>query len=254
MIISIASQKGGVGKTTTTLSLAAGLARRGRKVLVVDIDSQANSSKVLLDDYMTLSKEETNYETIINKKPLPIREAKRQNLYVSPSHIYLSETDIRLTTAMDHRESRLKDRLDEIKVNYDDILIDCPPALSWLTINAFTASDSVLVVISPGFFELDSIFQINERLRETQNLFNSKLKLLGYLFVMSEPTNNSKISLQMLRQTYGDRVFKTTIPRAVDVRDAHLNKMDIFEYNEKSKVSIAYDKLINEIYNGETEV
>src|SRR5438045_3477663 len=139
MIISLASQKGGTGKTTTSLSLAAGLARRGKKVLLIDVDSQANSSKVLIPNYQELRKEETLYTTILERNPLPTRPTALPNLAIVPSHILLSNTDIELTTAKDHREVRLKTQLDRITGSFDHVLLDCPPALSWLTINAFTA-------------------------------------------------------------------------------------------------------------------
>src|SRR5215216_5790305 len=127
MILSIASQKGGVGKTTTSISLAAGLARRGKRVLLIDTDSQANSSKVILKQYQDLSKEQSVYLTILERKPLPVHETDIFNLFIVPSHILLSTTDIELTTAIDHREARLKQQLDKIKDQYDFIIIDCPP-------------------------------------------------------------------------------------------------------------------------------
>src|SRR5918911_3826635 len=172
MVISIASQKGGTGKTSTSISLAAGLARKGKKVLLIDIDSQANSSKVLLPEYQKIPKEQTIYTTIIERQPLPVHNTHVNNLSIVPSHILLSNTDIELTTAKDHREARLKTQLDQVKGQYDYVFIDCPPTLSWLTINSFTASDKVLVVVSPGYFELDSIVQISKTIEEVQNIFN----------------------------------------------------------------------------------
>src|SRR5687767_4876084 len=138
MIVSIASQKGGTGKTSTTISLSAGLARKGKRVLLVDIDSQANSSKVLLHEYQKIPKEQTIYLTIIERRPLPIHPTQVNNLSIVPSHILLSNTDYELTLAKDHREARLKGQLDKIKQQYDFILIDNPPALGWLTLNSFT--------------------------------------------------------------------------------------------------------------------
>src|SRR5881398_1035884 len=243
MIFSIASQKGGVGKTSSSISLSAGIARKGKKVLLIDIDSQANSSKVLLPNYPQLQKQQTIFTTILDRNPLPIHKTQLPNLDIVPSHILLSNTDVELTTAIDHREERLKKELDKVKGNYDYIFIDCPPALSWLTVNAFTASDKVIVVVSPGYFELDSIKQISKTLVDVRTFFNPTLELMGYLFTMSDPTLNTSTSLQIMRQTYTDDVFKTVIPRNTDIRDAHFNRQDIFSFNPHAKSALAYEKL-----------
>ena len=248
MVISIASQKGGTGKTSTSISLAAGLARKGKRVLLVDIDSQANSSKVLLPEYQKIPKERTLYCTIIDREPLQIHPTMIPNLDIVPSHILLSNTDVELTTAKDHREARLKNELDKVKDQYDFVVIDNPPALGWLTLNSFTASDKVLIVVAPGYFELDSIVQLNKTLDEVRQYFNPRLDLTGYLFTMSEPTLNTSASLQILRQTYTEKVIRTVIPRNTDLRDAHFNKLDIFTFNPRSKAAMAYDKLIRELF------
>jgi len=248
MIIAIASQKGGTGKTSTSISLSAGLAHKGKKVLLVDIDSQANSSKVLLQDYQKIPKEQTIYATIIQRRPLPVHPTRVTNLSIVPSHILLSNTDYELTIAKDHREARLKSQLDKIKDQYDYIIIDNPPALGWLTLNSFTASDKALVVVSPGYFELDSLVQLGNTLAEVREYYNPNLTLLGYLFTMSEPTINTSASLQILRQTYTEQVLKTVIPRNTDIRDAHFQKQDIFSFNPRAKAALAYDKLIQEIF------
>lgn len=248
MVISIASQKGGTGKTSTSISLSAGLARKGKRTLLIDIDSQANSSKVLIPHYQKLRQEETLFRTILERQPLTIYKTRVPGLDIVPSHILLSNTDVELTTAKDHREARLKRELERIKAQYDYIFLDCPPALSWLTINAFTASDSIIVVVGPGYFELDSIVQISKTIGEVREFFNPALKLLGYLFTMSEPTVNARTSLQILRQTYTDKVFSTVIPRNTDLRDAHFSKQDIFEFNPKASSAQAYDKLIRELF------
>ena len=248
MIISVASQKGGVGKTSTAISLAAGLARKGKKTLLIDIDSQANTSKVLLPNYQNVPAEQTIYTTILNRNPLPIHKTNVPNLSLAPSHILLSNTDIELTTAIDHREARLKAELDPVSKDFDYVLIDCPPTLSWLTINALTASDKVIVVVSPGYFELDSIVQISKTLQEVREYFNANLELMGFLFTMSDPTINTSTSLQILRQTYTDKVLKTIIPRNTDLLDAHFQKQDIFGFNAKSKSALAYNKLIQELF------
>lgn len=253
MIVSIASQKGGTGKTTSSISLSAGLAHRGKRVLLIDTDSQANSSKVLLPNYQKLSKDDTIYRTILERQPLAIHKTNIPNLDLVPSHILLSNTDVDLTTAIDHREARLKSQLDLVKRQYDFVFIDCPPALSWLTINAFTASDAIMVVVSPGYFELDSIVQITKTISEVQKFFNPALTLLGFLFTMSDPTVNTKTSLQVLRQTYTDKVFSTVIPRNTDIRDAHFSRKDIFSFSPDAKAAHAYNKLIDELfYAGKT--
>lgn len=248
MVISIASQKGGTGKTSSSISLAAGLARRGQRVLLVDVDSQANSSKVLLPNYQELTQHQTIYTTILDRKPLPLHATAVPNLSVVPSHILLSNTDIALTTAIDHREARLRHQLDKIKGVYDFVVIDCPPTLSWLTINAFTASDNVIVVVAPGYFELDSVVQISKTIDEVREYFNPGFSLLGFLFTMSDQTINTATSLQLLRQTYTGKVLRTIIPRNVDIRDAHFNKQDIFAFNPQAKAAQAYSTLIQELF------
>jgi chromosome partitioning protein len=248
MIFSIASQKGGVGKTSSSISLSAGIARKGKKVLLIDIDSQANSSKVLLSNYPQLQKQQTIFTTILDRNALPIHKTQLPNLDIVPSHILLSNTDVELTTAIDHREERLRRELDLVKHNYDFIFIDCPPTLSWLTINAMTASDKVIVIVSPGYFELDSIVQISKTIKEVREYFNPNIELAGFLFTMSDPTVNSKTSLQILRQTYTGAVFNTVIPRNTDLRDAHFDKKDIFSFNPHAAAAQAYAKLINELF------
>ncbi|GIL13924.1 MAG: sporulation initiation inhibitor Soj [Chloroflexota bacterium] len=249
MIVAVASQKGGTGKTTTSISLAAGVARKGKRTLLVDMDSQANSSKVLLADYGRLRADETIHATILARKALPIRGTAVPNLDIVPSHILLSNTDIALTTAIDHREARLKDQLEPAKGGYEYVFIDCPPALSWLTINAFTAADRALVVVSPGYFELDSLVQISKSIAEVREFFNEQLQLLGFLFTMSEPTINTQTSLQLLRQTYPNQVLRTIIPRNTDIKDAHFNKQDVFAFSPRSKSALAYQKLIGELFS-----
>lgn len=251
MILSVATQKGGVGKTTTAITLAAGLARRGKRVLLIDLDWQANASKVLLPNYGQLTREETIYVTILKRQPLPVHETSLPNLYVVPSHILLSDTDIELTTAKDHREARLRRGLEPIAGEYDHVIIDCPPILSWITINAFTASDKVLVPVSPGSFELDSTVQIGKTIEEVRDYYHAGLRLAGFLFTMSDPTINSRTSLKILRQTYQEQVLRTVIPRNTDIRDAHFSKTDVFNYKPDAKAAIAYGRLIDELYHEE---
>jgi chromosome partitioning protein len=247
MIFAVASQKGGVGKTTTSISLAAGVARQGKRVLLIDIDSQANSSKVLLPHYAQIPQKETIYQTIIQRAPLVVHQSSVPQLFVVPSHILLSNADVDLTTALDHREARLKQRLDEIASQFDHVFIDCPPAISWLTLNALTASDRVLLVVSPGYFELDSIVQLGKTVEIVRKDFNPQLEMAGLLFVMGDQTVNTRTSLEILRKYYVSLLFKTTIPRNTDIRDAHFNKQDIFSFNPQSSSARSYMKLIEEL-------
>ena len=247
MKIAIASQKGGTGKTTSSISLAAGLGRQDKKVLLIDIDSQANSSKVLLPHYQDVPIEETLHRTILERKPLVTHGSTVPGVDIVPAHILLSNTDMELTIAKDHREARLATQLDKVEGQYDHVIIDCPPALSWLTVNAFTAADAVIITVAPGYFELDSITQILKTLEEAREFYNPSLRLLGFLFTMSDPTVNTRTSLKVLRQAYTDRVFNTVIPRNTDIRDAHFQKQDIFSYKPNAKSALAYSRLIKEL-------
>jgi chromosome partitioning protein len=200
MVISIGSQKGGVGKTTTSLAIAAGVAQKGKKVLLIDVDYQANSSKVLLPDYQKLDIQDTVYATVLERQPLTI-------------------------------------------------IIDCPPSIGWLTLNAFTTSDKIIVVVSPGYFELDSIVQINKTIMKVEEEFNPSLELLGMLFNLSDNTNATTASSQLLRQTYPNKVFRTIIPRNTDIKEAQLSKKNIFTFNNKANAAIAYKNLIKELFD-----
>jgi chromosome partitioning protein len=249
MVISIGSQKGGVGKTTTTLALAAGLARKGKKVLLIDVDYQANSSKVLLPDYQKLDTQDTVYSTILERKPLTAHKTAIPNLEIVPSHILVSNADLTLITALDNRAQRLKIQLEKVRGQWDYILIDCPPSIGWLTLNAFTASDKIIVVVSPGYFELDSIVQIDKTVAKVKEEFNPNLELLGMLFNLSDNTNATTASLQLLRQAYPNKVFRTIIPRNTDIKEAQLSKQDIFTFNSRANAAIAYQNLMKELFN-----
>lgn len=248
LVTAIASQKGGTGKTTTAITLAAGLTHKGKRVLLIDMDSQANASKVLVPDYQHTRKEDTLFRTILEQEAIPVHQTAVKNLWVAPAHILLSDTDMQLTMARDHREARLKRQLERIKGEYEYVFIDCPPAIGWLTLNAFTAADEVIVIVSPGYFELDSIVQISKTIAETRKEYNPALRLRGLLFTMSDPTVNTSNSLTILRKMYGDQLLHTIIPRNTDLRDAHFQKQDIYRYNPSAKSAIAYARLIEELY------
>ena len=249
MIYSSASQKGGVGKTSTSIAMAANLAHKGKKVLLVDMDSQANSSKVLLHNYKTIRAEETVYRTIIKREPLAIHPSSAiTGLDIVPSHIFLAETDTSLATATDHREARLKRELDKVKANYDTIILDCPPSLGWLTLNAFTASDQIIIIVKPGYFELDSITQIIRTIKTVQLDFNPSLVLRGILLNKSDQTIATTESVTMLKQMYPELILPIIIPRNTDVKNAHYRKEDIFTYNNRAPAATAYDSLVKELF------
>ena len=170
------------------------------------------------------------------------------HLNIVAAHILLSSTDVELTVAKDHREARLKREVDTIKGSYDFIFIDCPPALGWLTLNALTASDKVIVVVSPGYFEVEAIDQIADTIRETKTDYNPKLELIGLLFTMTDQTINTSTSLSILKQMYPTILLPRHIPRNTDIRDAHYNHQDIFSFNPKAYAAIAYEKLIDELF------
>lgn len=247
MIIAIASQKGGIGKSSSSIALSSGLARKGKKTLLIDVDPQANSSKILADDYKDLSENQTIYTTIIDNNPLTIHKTSLPNLDIVPSHILLSKADSSLQ-GLD-RHHRLKDHLASVAKQYDYIFVDNPPNLGVLTLNSLTAADKIIVPVSPGFFELDSISQLSDTIRAVQNRLNPNLQVLGYLFTMSSPTVESRDSLKMLRSALGDQVFKTVIPRNVSVAEAHHKRQDIFTYDENSRAAEEYNRLINEVFN-----
>lgn len=249
MVISIGSQKGGVGKTTTSLAIAAGVAQKGKKVLLIDVDYQANSSKVLLPDYQKLDIQDTVYATVLERQPLTIHKTDINNLEIVPSHILLSNADLTLITALDNRAQRLKIQLEKVRATWEYIIIDCPPSIGWLTLNAFTTSDKIIVVVSPGYFELDSIVQINKTIMKVEEEFNPSLELLGMLFNLSDNTNATTASSQLLRQTYPNKVFRTIIPRNTDIKEAQLSKKNIFTFNNKANAAIAYKNLIKELFD-----
>jgi chromosome partitioning protein len=249
MIFSIGTQKGGVGKTTTSLALAAGLAHKGKKVLLIDIEEQANSSKVLVPEYQKLGLQDTVCATILERQPLKVHTSSVENLDIVPSHILLSTAELTLITALDNRAQRLKNELEKIKSRWDYIFIDCPPSLGWLTLNAFTASDKVIVVVEPGYFELDSIVQIHKTIEKIKEEFNPLLEISGILFNKSDNTDATTASLQLLRQTYPNKVFRTIIPRNMDVKEAQLSKRDLFSFNGKANAAIAYQNLIKEVFD-----
>jgi len=250
MIISVANQKGGVAKSTTAINLSAGLALEGYKVLLIDTDAQANSTRVFIHPDVEAPLEKSLYNVIINFSPLSsvIRKTNSNNLSFVPAHIRLSSIDLELAQAIDNRSERLKRALAAAKEQFDYIIIDTPPSLGILTINSFVASDKLLVPVSTGFFALTGLVQLQEtidKVRQTQ--LNSTLGILGVLCTFSDRTNVSKDVEKQLREYFGDLVFKTVIPKNISLEEAHSNHTHIFDYSPNSAGALAYKELVKEV-------
>lgn len=254
MTIAVTTQKGGTGKTTVATHLAVGLAKRGQRVLLLDLDPQSNSSSLLFPEYgrfekETNPKETTIVSTILERNPLPIYQSIEARLDIVPSHILLSGADTILAIAQDHKEQRLSKQLAQVKDNYDYIFIDCPPNLGILTINAFVASDKFLVVVEPGTFAFSSIKQLQETIEYLiKKEYEHNIELLGFLFNKKAPTDVSRETYEALRNIFQERLFKTVIPRNTDIEKAQLVGSNVFDFNPEAAAAIALNHLIDEIF------
>ena len=214
-IISVANQKGGVGKTTTTVNLGASLAYLGKKVLLVDIDAQGNATSGV--GIRKPDVKEDIYDILVNEVDIKetILPTSRENLFIVPATLQLAGAEIELTSMM-ARESRLKLALDEIKDDYDYILIDCPPSLGHLTINAFTASDSILIPVQCEYYALEGLSQLLNTVRLVQKHFNPDLAIEGVLLTMFDArTNLGAEVVEEVRRYFQEKVYETVIPRNV---------------------------------------
>jgi len=249
-IIAIANQKGGVGKTTTTINLAAALAEKGQHVLVIDLDPQGNASTGL---GITLDNREfTTYELLLEDIDLKqvILKTETENLFVVPATVDLSSADLELLSN-EKRSFLLHDALRQTQMDqfgFDYILIDCPPSLNLLTVNAMIGSHSILVPLQSEFFALEGLSQLMLTIREVRQSGNKDLRIEGVVLTMYDQRNNlSQQVEQDARDNLGDLVFKTMIPRNVRLSEAPSFAMPVLAYDSQSKGAKAYRDLADEV-------
>ena len=244
-IVAIANQKGGVGKTTTTINLSTILAKKGKKVLMVDTDPQGNATSGLgVDKSVHFSV----YDVIINDVEIEntLQTTMVKNLDVCPSNINLAGAEVELVSMMS-REQRLKEKLDCIKDKYDYIIIDCPPSLGLITLNAFTASDSVLIPVQCEYYALEGLGQLINTINLVKKHLNPNLEIEGALLTMFDiRTNLSNQVVKEVSKYFENRVYKTVIPRNVRLSEAPSYGMPISIYDPKSKGAKSYEKFAKE--------
>lgn len=244
-IISVANQKGGVGKTTTTINLSTMLAKKGKKVLLIDADPQGNATSGV-----GVEKEVENsiYDVLVSDIEIQdtIQKTVVKNLYICPSNINLAGAEVELVSMMS-REQRLKEKLDDFKAEYDYILIDCPPSLGLITLNAFTASDSVLIPVQCEYYALEGLGQLINTINLVKKHLNKHLEVEGALLTMYDArTNLSNQVVKEVKKYFDDKVYKTVIPRNVRLSEAPSYGMPITEYDPRSKGARTYEKFAKE--------
>lgn len=246
-IISVANQKGGVGKTTTTVNLGSCLAYMGQKVLLVDMDAQGNATSGM--GIRKPDVEQDIYDVLVNEVPIAdaILPSSRENLDIVPATLQLAGAEIELTSMM-ARESRLKTALSELHANYDFILIDCPPSLGHLTINAFTASDAILIPVQCEYYALEGLSQLLNTVRLVQKHFNPSLEIEGVLLTMFDArTNLGAEVVEEVRRYFQEKVYDTVIPRNVRLSEAPSHGLSIVDYDIRSKGAEVYQALAKEV-------
>ncbi len=244
-IISVANQKGGVGKTTTAINMAALLAKKGKKVLLIDADPQGNATSGI---GVNKDCKFSTYDVLINDVEVinTIQTGKVNNLDICPTNISLSGAEVELVGAVG-REYRLKDKLDNAKDSYDFIFIDCPPSLGLITLNALTASDSVLIPVQCEYFALEGVGELLKTIDLVRRYYNRNLSIEGAVLTMYDPrTKLSNQVVQEVNKYFENKVFETIIPRNVRLSEAPSYGLPIALYDPKSKGARSYEKLVKE--------
>ena len=244
-VISVANQKVGVGKTTTAVNLSALLAKKGKKVLLIDTDPQGNAtSGVGVDKTVSFSVYDVLVDDVEIENTLQLTEMK--NLEVCPSNINVAGAEVQLVSK-ENREYKLKEKIEKIKNDYDYVIIDCPPSLGLVTLNAFTASDSVLIPIQCEYYALEGLGQLINTINLVKKRLNKELVIEGALLTMYDArTNLSNQVVKEVKNYFDDKVYKTVIPRNVKLSEAPSYGMPICMYDARSKGSRCYDKFAKE--------
>lgn len=246
-VIAVANQKGGVGKTTTSINLSACLAYKEKRTLLIDNDPQGNATSGLGIDKWTVKK--SVYDTIINDIDIKdtILSTMLDKLFICPANIQLAGAEIELVSLM-MRENRLKKAIEPIKSNYDYIIIDCPPSLGLLTLNSLTAADTILVPIQCEYYALEGLKQLMKTVSLVQKHLNPSLKVEGVVMTMYDSrTNLSFQVVESVRKHFSDRVYRTIIPRNVRLSEAPSHGLPIILYDKDSKGAISYLDLAEEV-------
>ena len=248
-IISIVNQKGGVGKTTTTVNLSAALAKKGKKVLLIDEDPQGNATSGV---GVNKNQEKSVYDVIITDTEISetIIESSIKKLYVCPSNINLAGAEVELVPMM-ARENKLKEKLEEVKDKFDYIIIDCPPSLGLLTINALTAANSIIIPIQCEYYALEGVGQLMNTVNLIKKQLNKDLYIEGVVLTMNDArTNLSNQVISEVKKFFKNNVYKTIIPRNVKLSEAPSYGMPITTYAPLSKGARCYEKLAGEVLKG----